>query len=134
MVESPALLVDSIFPHQPIRQWVLSVPFPLRWLFANVDKRRRIFTLQEVLEAAHLPMIALSVSIRKHCQPLLEKIAEKIAKDIGSVPDEFKRMLSEFKPRIAAERIVTLSLIQIGDSFSKPINTNESTSGFSARP
>src|SRR5476649_1900139 len=35
MVESAALLVDSVFPHQPIRQWVLSVPFPLRWLFAS---------------------------------------------------------------------------------------------------
>ena len=35
MVESAALLVDSVLPHQPIRQWVLSVPFPLRWLFAS---------------------------------------------------------------------------------------------------
>lgn len=35
MVESAALLVDSILPQQPIRQWVLSVPFPLRWLFAS---------------------------------------------------------------------------------------------------
>jgi ribosomal protein S27E len=35
MVESAVMLVDSILPHQPIRQWVLSVPFPLRWLFAS---------------------------------------------------------------------------------------------------
>src|SRR3990167_4497084 len=35
MVESAALLVDEVLPEQPIRQWVLSVPFPLRWLFAN---------------------------------------------------------------------------------------------------
>jgi len=35
MVESAALLVDSVLPHKPIRQWVLSVPFPLRWLFAS---------------------------------------------------------------------------------------------------
>jgi len=35
MVESAALLVDSVLPRQPIRQWVLSVPFPLRWLFAS---------------------------------------------------------------------------------------------------
>jgi ribosomal protein S27E len=33
MVESAALLVDSVLPRQSIRQWVLSVPFPLRWLF-----------------------------------------------------------------------------------------------------
>ncbi len=35
MVESAAMLVDTVLPHQPIRQWVLSVPFPLRWLFAS---------------------------------------------------------------------------------------------------
>jgi ribosomal protein S27E len=35
MVESAALLVDSVLTEQPIRQWVLSVPFPLRWLFAG---------------------------------------------------------------------------------------------------
>ena len=35
MVESAAMLVDSILPQQPIRQWVLSMPFPLRWLFAS---------------------------------------------------------------------------------------------------
>ena len=35
MVESAAMLVDSVLPPQPIRQWVLSVPFPLRWLFAS---------------------------------------------------------------------------------------------------
>ena len=34
-MESAALLVDSVLPRQPIRQWVLSVPFPLRWLFAS---------------------------------------------------------------------------------------------------
>ncbi|MFT6045945.1 MAG: hypothetical protein ACI9WC_001648, partial [Arenicella sp.] len=35
MVESAALLVDEILPQQPMRQWVLSVPFQLRFLFAN---------------------------------------------------------------------------------------------------
>lgn len=35
MVESAALLVDDVFPEQPVRQWVLSVPFPLRFLFAS---------------------------------------------------------------------------------------------------
>lgn len=27
--------MDSVLPDQPIRQWVLSVPFPLRCLFAS---------------------------------------------------------------------------------------------------
>jgi hypothetical protein len=27
--------VDEVLPEQPIRQWVLSVPYPLRFLFAS---------------------------------------------------------------------------------------------------
>jgi len=34
MLESAAGLVDQVFPHVPIRQWVLSYPWPLRLLFA----------------------------------------------------------------------------------------------------
>jgi len=34
MVESATLLVDEVLPPRPIRQWVLTVPFPLRFLFA----------------------------------------------------------------------------------------------------
>lgn len=35
MTESAALLVDTVLPRQPMRQWVLSVPYPLRLLFAS---------------------------------------------------------------------------------------------------
>jgi transposase-like zinc-binding protein/putative transposase len=35
MAESAALLVDEVLPEVPMRQWVLSVPFPLRFLFAS---------------------------------------------------------------------------------------------------
>ncbi len=35
MADSAALLVDDILPHKSMRQWVLSVPFPLRFLFAR---------------------------------------------------------------------------------------------------
>jgi hypothetical protein len=38
MADSAALLVDDILPHRPMRQWVLSVPFPLRLLFASNPK------------------------------------------------------------------------------------------------
>ena len=38
MADSAAVLVDDILPHQPMRQWVLSVPFPLRFLFASYPK------------------------------------------------------------------------------------------------
>lgn len=35
MAESTALLVDGVLPEQPMRQWVLSFPYPLRFLFAT---------------------------------------------------------------------------------------------------
>jgi len=35
MTESAALLVDEVLPQVPIRQWVLSVPYPIRFLFAG---------------------------------------------------------------------------------------------------
>ena len=35
MVESAALLIDAVLLRLPIRQWVLSVPFQLRLLFAG---------------------------------------------------------------------------------------------------
>jgi hypothetical protein len=35
MTETAALLVDEILPQQPIRQWVLSLPFAPRYLLAT---------------------------------------------------------------------------------------------------
>ncbi|MBV2124869.1 MAG: transposase [Candidatus Thiodiazotropha sp. (ex Ctena orbiculata)] len=35
MAESAALLVDEVLPEQPIRPWMLSFPFQLRFLFAS---------------------------------------------------------------------------------------------------
>jgi hypothetical protein len=35
MAGSAALMVDEVLPRQPLRQWVLSFPFPLRFLFAS---------------------------------------------------------------------------------------------------
>ena len=35
MVETAALLVDHVLPHRPVRQWVLSFPYPLRFVLAN---------------------------------------------------------------------------------------------------
>ncbi len=34
MVETAAGLVEHVFPRVPVRQWVLSFPWPLRLLFA----------------------------------------------------------------------------------------------------
>jgi ribosomal protein S27E len=35
MAEGAALLVDEVLPREPMRQWLLSVPFALRYLFAT---------------------------------------------------------------------------------------------------
>jgi hypothetical protein len=35
MTECAALLVDEVLPEVPMRQWMLSFPFPLRFLFAS---------------------------------------------------------------------------------------------------
>lgn len=35
MAESAALFVGEVLPHEPMRQWVLSFPFQLRFLFAS---------------------------------------------------------------------------------------------------
>jgi|TARA_B110000503_G_scaffold110558_1_gene165447 hypothetical protein len=46
MADSAAHLVDEILPKRPIRQWVLSVPFPLRYLFAtNPQVMSRVLTI-----------------------------------------------------------------------------------------
>ena len=34
MAETAARLVDHVIPRVPVRQWVVSFPIPLRWLFA----------------------------------------------------------------------------------------------------
>ena len=34
MAETAALLADEVFPDVPLRQWVISFPFSLRYLFA----------------------------------------------------------------------------------------------------
>jgi len=35
MADGAAWLVDQVLPEQPVRQWVLSLPFPLRFLLAT---------------------------------------------------------------------------------------------------
>jgi len=48
MVESAALLVDGILPDTPIRQWVLSLPYDLRFLLANNHEM-----LSDILKVIH---------------------------------------------------------------------------------
>jgi hypothetical protein len=55
MADSAALLVDEILPQQPMRQWVLSLPFPLRFLFASNPKvMSRVLGIVYRVIATHL--------------------------------------------------------------------------------
>ena len=38
MADTAAHLVDNVFPHVPVRQWVLSLPFEIRYRL-SYDKR-----------------------------------------------------------------------------------------------
>jgi hypothetical protein len=35
MAATAALLVDEIFTEQPVHQWMLTIPYPLRFLFVS---------------------------------------------------------------------------------------------------
>ena len=48
MAQTAAHLVDHVIPHVPVRQWVLSLPIPLRLLLAAQSK---LVTL--VLQVVH---------------------------------------------------------------------------------
>lgn len=55
MAESAALLVDEVLPEQPMRQWLLSFPFPLRFLFARQPKiMGRVLGIVHRVIATHL--------------------------------------------------------------------------------
>ena len=55
MADSAAHLVDEVLPKRPIRQWVLSVPFPLRYLFAtNPQVMSRVLTIVHRVISAFL--------------------------------------------------------------------------------
>ena len=48
MAESAAHLVDEVFPHKPLRQWVISFPYQVRYLLAQKPK-----VMGEVLRLVH---------------------------------------------------------------------------------
>ena len=55
MAESAALLVDEVLPEQPMRQWVSSFPFQLRYLFASRPEiMGRVLGIVHRVIAAHL--------------------------------------------------------------------------------
>ena len=60
MAQTAAHLVDQVLPDVPVRQWVLSLPIPLRYLLAAHPKLlspaleivQRVMTINEASESA----------------------------------------------------------------------------------
>ena len=55
MAETAALLSDEVFPDVPLRQWVISFPLALRYLFAAHPQ-----AMGKVLEAVYLSYTFIS--------------------------------------------------------------------------
>ena len=60
MAQTAAHLVDHVIPHVPVRQWVLSMPIPLRLLLAAQPK-----LVTPVLQVGHRS--AANLNIHLHC-------------------------------------------------------------------
>jgi hypothetical protein len=59
MAETAAQAVDEILPRQPLRQWVLSVPYLLRFLFpSRPDVMGRVLAIVHRAIATHLIRMA----------------------------------------------------------------------------
>jgi len=66
MAENAALPIDEEFPTQPVRQWVLSFPFQLRFFFASLPVITglvlgivyRIISLHLVMKAGYSKKVA----------------------------------------------------------------------------
>ena len=79
MTDSAALLVDEILPYQPMRQWVLSVPFPLRFLFASNPK-----VMTKVLSIVHRAIATHLAHKAGFAKPLAQTGAVTLIQRFGS--------------------------------------------------
>ena len=79
MADSAALLVDEILPYQPMRQWVLSVPFPLRFLFASNPK-----VMTKVLSIVHRAIATHLAHKAGFAKPLAQTGAVTLIQRFGS--------------------------------------------------
>ncbi len=69
MVDSAAHLVDEYLPKRPIRQWVLSVPYPLRYLLATNPK-----VVSKVLTIVHR---VISTFLIRHARVTVKSGAQR---------------------------------------------------------
>lgn len=79
MAESAALLVDEVLPEQPMRQWVLSFPFQLRFLFAS-----RPEIMGQVLGIVYRVIATHLVKKTGHTHPVAKTGAVTLIQRFGS--------------------------------------------------
>lgn len=79
MVESAALLVDEVLPEQPMRQWVLSFQFQLRFLFAS-----RPEIMGQVLGIVYRVIATHLVKKTGHTHPVAKTGAVTLIQRFGS--------------------------------------------------
>ena len=79
MAESAALLVDEVLPEQPMRQWVLSFPYPLRFLFAS-----RPEIMGQVLGIVYRVIATHLVKKAGHTHPVAKTGAVTLIQRFGS--------------------------------------------------
>ncbi len=110
MVESAALLVEEVFPEQPVRQWVLSVPYPVRFCSPAAP---RSWAECSVLSTAASPRIwSRRRVLRRTAQvggvTLIQRFGSALTKSPGAIRSgstSTNRQASRFaQPKAAAER------------------------------
>src|SRR5690606_4574021 len=77
MAETAALLADEVLPDRPMRQWVLSLPFALRFLLST-DSEALTLVLGIVYRA--ISGFILEKAGLTELQALVERIAERIGR------------------------------------------------------
>ena len=96
MADSAAHLVDEVLPEKPIRQWVLSVPFQLRFLFATQPQvmSKVLAIVHRVISTFLIKRAGLTVKsgaqtgavfypVKSPTSQDLEKVAQKIAERLS---------------------------------------------------
>ncbi len=72
MVESAAHLVDHVFPEAPVRQFVLTFPFPLRFLLAAQPKALTRYSVPPRDEEPDIPLLARLYGFSLHAASVCE--------------------------------------------------------------
>ena len=80
MAETAALLVDDVLPRQPVRQWVLSLPFALRYLLATRPEVVTQHTRREGVLGTPAVLIGIAIAVVAQLAftylPLLQQVFE----------------------------------------------------------